>query len=118
MVFSLGRRVGPFDYIVISLTPTGGDKLSAILQDDSGRSRMRYLPPLKPGERNLIVLNRLGFPGQDGLGASIRSVSLSLFTNPQDPDFNVDVHGVFVARNIVDLMSVIEREEPVFMPVD
>lgn len=58
---------------------------------------------------------RLGFQGNDALGPDIAEIHVRFFTEASREDFTVEVEGVWIARNAVELSSVLRAANGDYM---
>ncbi|MDY0039722.1 MAG: D-glucuronyl C5-epimerase family protein [Desulforhabdus sp.] len=95
--------------LALIIKPERDVNIGFLLQDMEGRHSHRYYPKLIAGKDNIVLLNRLGFDGNDSLGNELKMLFLRVYTEKTQPSFFVDIKSFEVLENSADLQDFFAR---------
>ncbi|KAI5914814.1 D-glucuronyl C5-epimerase family protein [Thauera sp. 2A1] len=103
ITFSVEGKLGSDAMLAIVLRSEKRVPLGMFLEDRHGVRSSRYYPALEPNLDNIVIVNRLGFDGNDALVSAPESLTLRVYTANVTDDFSIDVVGYYLLSGPVDV---------------
>lgn len=98
------------DILALVLLPENDLKIALLMEDDNGNRISRYYPTLKKGVKNIVLLHRLGFEGNDEMAGRPSHLTVRVFTDGLQSPFSVRVVDYSLVKNALGLRSYFSRQ--------
>lgn len=112
----IGRPIKHSDVLAFSVETEHTYMAGVILEDTRGNSAFRYYPDLQSGAENLVMINALGFDQIENVGADIASVTLRIFTDPNNGSGAISISDVAILSNPAQIRSYLDQHAVAHFP--
>ena len=104
----IDEDMGPTETLALVVTSELKTQLSFLLEDSKGVVSKRDYNDIVAGKPNLVLVNRLGFVGEDKQAKRIKSITLRIHSGANKEQFKFSINDLQMVRNAAQFETLLK----------